>query len=60
VWTRGATRWVGSAPSVLPGFVVRRPLPNPLFDDDSVGLIKSVLGAVIVLMLHNSAMRHRC
>jgi uncharacterized membrane protein YeaQ/YmgE (transglycosylase-associated protein family) len=51
--------WVGTILLGLAGSLVGGWLADLLFDDEAVGLIGSVIGAVIVLMLYNAVVRNR-
>ena len=51
--------WIGTIVLGLAGSLVGGWLADLLFDDEAVGLIGSVIGAVLVLMLYNAVVRNR-
>jgi uncharacterized membrane protein YeaQ/YmgE (transglycosylase-associated protein family) len=51
--------WVGTILLGLAGSLVGGWLADLIFDDEAVGLIGSVIGAVIVLLLYNAVVRNR-
>ena len=51
--------WIGTIVLGLAGSLVGGLLADLIFDDEAVGLIGSVIGAVVVLMLYNAVVRNR-
>ena len=51
--------WIGTIVLGLAGSLVGGWLADLIFDDEAVGLIGSVIGAIIVLMLYNAVVRNR-
>ena len=51
--------WVGTLLLGLAGSFVGGLLADLLFDDEAVGLVGSVIGAVLVLLAYNAWMRSR-
>jgi uncharacterized membrane protein YeaQ/YmgE (transglycosylase-associated protein family) len=51
--------WVGTILLGLVGSFVGGFLADALFDDEAVGLVGSVIGAIIVLLIYNAVTRRR-
>ncbi len=51
--------WIGTILLGIVGSFVGGFLANVLFDDQAVGLVGSVIGAVIVLLIYNAVVRDR-
>jgi uncharacterized membrane protein YeaQ/YmgE (transglycosylase-associated protein family) len=51
--------WVGTIVLGIVGSFVGGFLANALFDDQAVGLVGSVIGAVIVLLIYNAVTHKR-
>lgn len=51
--------WIGTIVLGIAGSLVGGFLANALFDDQSVGLVGSVIGAVILLVIYNAATHNR-
>lgn len=51
--------WIGTILLGIVGSFVGGFLADMLFDDDAVGLVGSVIGAVIVLLIYNALVRDR-
>ncbi len=51
--------WIGTIVLGLAGSFVGGFLADLLFDDEAIGLVGSVIGAVIVLLIYNALVRDR-
>ena len=51
--------WIGTIVLGLAGSFVGGFLADLLFDDEAIGLVGSVIGAVIVLLIYNAVVRDR-
>ena len=51
--------WIGTILLGLAGSLVGGFLADALFDDEAIGLVGSVIGAVIVLLVYNALTRNR-